>query len=289
MKTAIIGASGFVGSNLWRSYKKEHPDCIGTAFSNSSKGHTFFDLRYPDLAKLNLEKTGHEAVIIASAKPNIAYCENEAEQAFLVNVKGTLSLIKQLVETKIKIFFLSSDYVFDGKKGLYDDWSSTNPTTEYGRQKEIVEKEIPKLTDNYQIIRLSKIYGLEKGDGTLLVEMAENLLSNKKMRLAKDQFFSPTYVKDVIQIIKNIQKRSSSKIINIAAPIRISRLEVAQHLGKQMKADPSLIEAISLHDIQSMKNRPLDTSLCCSYLNKCLRPIFTPWKDILRRIDENYC
>lgn len=289
MKTAIIGASGFIGRCLWNSYKKEYPDCVGTAFSNSSKGLTFFDLRYPDLAKLNLERTGHKAVIIASAKPNIAYCENEAEQALLVNVTGTLALIKQLAKTKIKIFFLSSDYVFDGKKGLYDDLSSTNPTTEYGRQKEIVEKEIPKLTDNYQIIRLSRIYGLEKGDGTLLDKIAENLLSQKNMQLANDQFFSPTYVKDTVRIIKNIQKKSLSKIINIAAPIRISRYEVAKQLGKQMKADISLIEPISLHDIQSMYNYPLDTSLHCSHLNKFSSPFFTPWKDILRRINENYC
>ena len=112
--------------------------------------------------------------------------------------------------------------------------SSTNPTTEYGRQKEIVEKEIPKVTDNYQIIRLSKTYGLNKGDGTLLDEIAKNLLSKKKMNLAKDQFFSPTYIKDVVQIIKNIQKQSTSKIVNVAAPIRISRYEVARQLGKQM-------------------------------------------------------
>ena len=289
MKTAIIGASGFVGNYLWRSYKKEHPDCIGTAFSNSSNGHTFFDLRDPDVARLNLEKTGHKAVIIASAKPNIAYCENHAEQAFLVNVTGTLALIKELAKAKIKIFFLSSDYVFDGKKGLYEDLSSTNPTTEYGRQKEIVEKEIPKVTDNYQIIRLSKTYGLNKGDGTLLDEIAKNFLSNKKMNLAKDQFFSPTYIKDVVQIIKSIQKKSSSKIVNVAAPIRLSRYEVARQLGKQMKADLSLIDPISLHDIESMNNRPLDTSLHCSYLNKFLGPLFTPWKDILRSINENYC
>ena len=117
MKTAIIGASGFVGNYLWRSYKKEHPDCIGTAFSNSSNGHTFFDLRDPDLARLNLEKTGHKAVIIASAKPNIAYCENHAEQAFLVNVTGTLALIKELAKAKIKIFFCLRIMFLMGRKG----------------------------------------------------------------------------------------------------------------------------------------------------------------------------
>lgn len=156
IKTAVIGASGFIGSHLCKSYRRVYPDAAGTTFSGTQPGLTYFDIRQTALDLLRLEETGHRAVLIASAKPNVEFCEREKEAARAVNVLGTIELIRQISRTSLQVIFLSSDYVFEGRAGQYDDNAETQPTTEYGRQKVQVEKELPSLTDNYLILRLSK-------------------------------------------------------------------------------------------------------------------------------------
>ena len=49
IKTAIIGASGFIGSHLINKYKSKYPDCIGTTFSSDKKNLLKFDLKNQDI------------------------------------------------------------------------------------------------------------------------------------------------------------------------------------------------------------------------------------------------
>src|SRR5712692_2998520 len=131
IKTAVIGASGYVGRHLWKAYRARYPDCVGTTFSAKNPELKRFDIRTPDFAALRLEESGHRAVLIASAKPNIAYCEQKQAAAYAVNVQGTLELARQIGRTGMLVIFLSSDYVFEGKAGPHDDDDPTAPTTEY--------------------------------------------------------------------------------------------------------------------------------------------------------------
>src|SRR5436190_10431721 len=101
IKTAVIGASGYIGRHLWDAYRVRFPDCVGTSFSSRRPGLTPFDIRSPRLAALRLQETGHEAVVIASAKSNIAYCGQNPEAAHQVNVAGTLALAREVARTKM--------------------------------------------------------------------------------------------------------------------------------------------------------------------------------------------
>ena len=284
VKTAVVGASGFVGRHLWASYQHEFPDCVGTSHLKAGPGLTPFDIRKPDLSALRLEQTGHRAVVIASAVSNVAYCEREREAAYAVNVTGTLELIRQMGRTSLSVVFISSDYVFDGAVGHYDDDTSTNPTTEYGRQKAIVEREIPSLIKNHLIVRLSKVYGLVKNDNTLLDEMARTLSEGRRIQAATDQIFCPTYVGDVVRAMQAVQHLRISATVNVCSPERWSRFDIARELGAAMNADPSQIDGILLHSIPSMKGRPLDTSMICSRLAAEATVPFLPLREAIRRV-----
>jgi dTDP-4-dehydrorhamnose reductase len=288
IKTAVIGASGYIGRHLLDKYRTQYPDCVGTSFSSDVLDLIPFDIRNPNIEPLNLERTGHKAVIIASAKPNISYCENEPLKAYEVNVKGTLQLIKNLSATSLKIIFLSSDYVFDGIKGNFDDHHPTAPTTSYGRHKKIIEHEIRALTDNFLVIRLSKIYGLKKGDKTILDEAANLLQQNKQVLAASDQYFCPTYVGDLIQAIINIQEKDLTGYMNVCAPEIWSRFEMHTTLAQFMEKDISLVKEINLHDLPEMKRRPLNTSMICSRLNQETQTQFVSFKDSISKVASKY-
>lgn len=279
IKTAIIGASGYIGKYLLRHYRKQFPDCIGTGFSRVSDSLLPFDLRNPDVASLRLKETEHEAVIISSAIPNIAKCEAYPQDSYDLNVSGTLKLVTQLEQLSIKTIFFSSDYVFDGMTGNYSDDTKTSPITEYGRQKAKVEQEIPNLTNNYVIIRLSKIYGTIFQDGTLLDSLAASLINGEKVTVATDQIFSPTHVEDVVSMLLFIQQEKANGLINLCHHHAYSRYDIAFKLAQKLKISTNQLNSVPLHSIPTMENRPLNTSLKCSAL-------LQSFKDSLITIDE---
>lgn len=288
IKTAVIGASGYIGGFLFRKYRETFSDCIGTGFSRVKDGLMPFDLRNPDIKKLNLQETEHEAIVISSAMPLVGWCESHPKDSYELNVKGTLELVKQLADTSIHIIFLSSDYVFDGETGGYTDKSCTNPITEYGRQKAEVEREIPNLTNNYTIARLSKIYGTTWKDKTLIDDLAMSLVEGKTIKVAKDQFFSPTHVDDVVTMILFLQEQGIRGLVNVCHSNKYSRQQIATKLNTFLNAPPSLLQSVSLHDVPGMEKRPLDTSLICSPCLEGLQPSLWSIDDAIQQIAENW-
>jgi len=288
IKTAIIGASGFIGSHLINKYKSKYPDCIGTTFSSDKKNLLKFDLKNPDIKSLDLERTGHKAVIITSFKANIPYCENEPNKAYKVNVEGMLQLIKNLSQTSLKIIFLSSEYVFDGNEGKYSDNHPKDPGTAYGKHKKIIEDEIKNLTDNFLVLRLSKMYGLTRGDKTILDEAANLLNQKKEILAASDQYFNPTFIDDLVKAIIDIQEKNLRGYINVCAPETWSRFEMWTQLAQIMNKNKNLIKKIKLYDIPIMKGRPLNTSMVCNRLNQETQSKFISLKDAIKKVANNY-
>ena len=288
IKTAVIGASGFIGHHLINKYRLQYPDCIGTSFLNNKTNLLKFDIKNPNIEPLNLERTGHKAVIITAYKSNIFYCENEPSKAYEINVGGVLQLIKNLSKTSLKIIFLSSEYVFDGIQGNYNDDHPRNPKTVYGKHKKIIEDKIKNLTDNFLVLRLSKNYGLKKGDNTILDEAANLLSQRKKVLAAGDQYFNPTFIDDLVQAIINIQEKDLTGYINVCAPETWSRFEMHTQLAQFMGKDKNLIKKIKLYDIPVMKGRPLNTSMVCKRLNQETQSKFISLKEAMKKVADNY-
>lgn len=288
IKTAVIGASGYIGSFLLNEYRKTFPDCVGTSFSKSTSGLIQFDLCRPDLTKLALEETGHQAVLIASAMPNVGWCEAHPKESYQLNVAGTLALVKQLAATSMTTIFLSSDYVFNGQTGGYADTSPTSPITEYGRQKAEVERELANITNNYTIVRLSKIYGTVWKDNTLIDGIASALLQNQTMTAATDQFFSPTHVDDVVKMIMYLQKNHAKGLVNLCNNKPYSRFDIANQLARALGVSPALVQAVNLHAIASMENRPLNTSLKCSLMFDQMQPTLMSMEKAILQVAKNW-
>ena len=265
LKTAVIGASGYIGRHLLATYKTVYPEILGTTFSTKNPDLIFFDLKKPNISLLKLEELGYQSVIIASVD-NPLHITNKSRliEAYERNVLGTIELIRQLGRTSLQTIFFSTDYVFDGVLGNYTDSSPTLPTTEYGKHKVLVEKEIPLLTNNFMVIRLCKIYGLVKGDSTLLDEIAFKLFTGQVVQAAADQFFSPTLIDDLVAAILRLQSDQKTGYFNLCSHEVWSRYQIATLIAKAIGSDLELVKAIKLHELTCMAGRPLNTSMKCS-------------------------
>lgn len=216
-------------------------------------------------------------------------CEQEKEETRKVNVTGTLELIRQLADKGIKPVFLSSDYVFDGEKGGYPDDAKVNPITEYGRQKAEVEGKIGEITKgDYLVVRLSKVFSLNKGDGTLLDEMAEILFKGGSVKAAYDQIFCPTYIMDVVGAVSLLQKKKVTGVVNLCSPESWARYDLAAALAGAMGKEKEKIIRISLDEISNGIKRPKNTSLTIKRLKEERVADFMTMKDCIKEVADNW-
>ncbi len=287
-KTAVIGADGFVGSHFHQLYKQFDPHALGTGTPGSAFTPQL-DLHSPDISPFHLADSGYKDVIIAAAVTGIAQCENEKEYARACNVEGTLELIRQISQEELKPIFFSSDYVFDGVEGGYTEDAPLRPLDEYGAQKAEVERRFSEVCNgDCLIIRPCKLFGLKKGDGTLLDEMANNLSQGLPVRAAYDQWFCPIWIHDFSRAVLALQTRRITGTVHLCTAKPVSRLDLALAMADALGVDRRLVQSISLDDLNENFKRPKRTNLVCKRLPKDIQAAFKPLSECVHIAAENY-
>lgn len=258
MKSLIIGGSGKIGKSLNYKHSKK------TFFKNKIKNGIRFNLIDDDI-NLLIEKYKINRVILLSAISDPDLCLKKKKYSNKLNVHKTKKLINILIKKNIYFIFFSSEYIFDGKIGNYQEYSKTKPNNLYGKQKLIIENFIKKKTKNFSILRIGKTYGSNIKDKTLISNFLNELIKGKSFfKVANDQIFSPLFVGDLRKIVDLFLKKKIKGVFNVGGPQQLSRYEVLESvlksLGKNFKAKIKL-EKISLKDIITLDKRPLNVSM----------------------------
>jgi len=238
----VIGKRGFIGSH----------------FCHAFPGALAIDRSHLDLCNpsIHFSTQGYRYGLIAAGVGNPRKCEQDEHASYLCNVEGTLKLGKELLKRKIIPIFLSTDYIFD-------DFLKKAPLNAYGRQKLELEQKACAL--DALVVRLSKVYSLEKGDGTLFDEMAAKLTVGEVVFAARDQVFAPVFIGDVISQIISHLRAGIRGIVNVVGPSYASRFEMARTLAEKLKVNTELVRAISLDELKDGVQRPKFLKLCSDY------------------------
>lgn len=286
--TAVFGADGYIGRNLLRVLRQANPDSVGVG-RRSGTGHLFLDLARPDTGPLKLKSRGITHAVIAAGITKVALCEREPERSRTVNVLGSVELARQLRQDGVRVIALSSDYVFDGRTGGYDEHAPVKPLNGYGRQKAEMEEALFRIcSGDVLVVRLSKVFDTIRGSGTLLDEMAGKLLGGGIVRAAFDQFFCPTLIDDVVSGVLHLLASERTGVVHLCSPVRVSRLQLAGRLAASLGCDPGLVQRISLRELDEDFARPLDTSMLCTRIAGMPPERFTSVDDCIARMNSNY-
>ncbi|MEJ2695193.1 MAG: dTDP-4-dehydrorhamnose reductase [Candidatus Sulfobium sp.] len=194
MKVVLTGASGMLGHDLQRAFR----DVEVAGFSSAS-----LDITRLDAVIARIREARPDLVIHAAAFANVDQCESEPEKAYLVNGIGTRNVVMACEEAGCPIVYVSSDYVFDGKKRKpYNEWDDVNPIGVYGLSKLMGERFVSTLTNRFYIVRTSWLYGRE---GKNFVDTIIRLLSEKdRIEVVNDQVGCPTYTLDLAGKIREL-------------------------------------------------------------------------------------
>ena len=293
-KLVIIGSSSYIARNVIEYYAKASYSSKLVITSRDLKKCDnnkcfFLDLSCPEIKNLQLLKKGFGHAIIFSAISNIAECENNKEFSKNINVNKTLELANQLSSEGVIPIFLSSDVIFGDNIGNYTENSRPSPINEYGRQKLEIEKQINDVTNgNYLLLRLSKVFSLEKGDGTLLDEMAAKLVNGIFLKEACDQIFCPILVDDLVRIIIRLISAGTTGIINVCGEKALSRYEMATLLAKFLNVDKNVIQRVAIDDLNLGAPRSKNTSMCIDKLQKIINFDFTPLDDCIDTVANSW-
>jgi dTDP-4-dehydrorhamnose reductase len=201
-------------------------------------------------------------IINASAYTNVDLSETEREEAWKVNVKAVeyLSETARILDTRI--IHISTDYIFDGKKGPYSENEKPNPLGYYARSKLAGENALKISGVLFTILRTNVLYGSYSNCKMDFVRwLVESLKNGKEVRIVTDQFNNPTFVDDLVQGISKVIEFNKTGVYNIGGKEFLSRFEFSQIIAGFFGLDKNLIKPITTAELNQPARRPLKSGL----------------------------
>lgn len=265
MDYLVIGA-GFLGAKIVDVFLEKSESVEGTNIS----GKCFLPLDISNQSQIEalFSKYSPKNVILCASMSNVDECENFPEKAFFVNVKGTENVAKACAKHKAKLAFVSSDYVFDGKKGNYSEEDKTKPIQIYGKTKLLAEKIVLLENTNF-VMRVSTLYGWSNVQKkTFESTVIEKLQNAQECMAAVDQITCPTLIDDSANAIHLLFEKDFSGLIHCSGSEAVSRHEFAIKVAKKYSLDQSLVKKIKFDSLDLHAKRPRDSSLDISKLKK---------------------
>ncbi len=278
-KLLVTGITGLLGSALAREASLREHLTLGVA-RHPEKASVPCDTLAADVsdpaAVFSLIETFRPDILIhAAAITSVDRCESEPEAAAAVNVGSTVHLLKALAGRRCRFIFISTDSVFDGKKGNYCEGDPTAPLHMYGRTKLEAERAILKSRPDASIIRTA-FYGwnILPDNNSLAEWILNSLQEGKPFKGFVDLFFSPISSNHLAQLLLDVAEGDSAGVLHLAGSEGCSKYEFARQLASLFGYPENLVVPVENHAAKLKVKRPLNVTLSVAKAQRVLcRPL----------------
>lgn len=268
MKILVTGANGFLGYYLVKQLlQKEYTviatgkgDCRLPFLSHPHFIYAAMDFTDPYSVHDVFEKFQPGIVVHAGAMSKPDECETQQWQTYLVNVEGTVTLLVNAEECKSFFIYISTDFVFDGKKGMYTEEEEPAPVNYYGQTKYEAEEAVKEYEYGWSIVRTVLVYGQPAtGKNNILVLVKEKLEKGEEYKVVDDQVRTPTYVEDLARGIVTIIDKKATGIYHLSGRDILTPYQMAVKAAEYLGLDTSLIKKVTAADFSQPAKRPAKT------------------------------
>jgi len=270
MRILITGGSGLLGSKVAEiALEREYEVYSGYNSHKPEFGEPIkFDLANPDSVVKAIDEVNPDVIIHSAALTDVDKCEVEKELAYKINVEGTKVVAEMARKLGSFMVYISTDYVFDGSRGMYREEDETNPINYYGYTKLLGEN----FCQDFCIARTCVIYGARPASGKVnfVLWLINKLENGESVRIITDQFITPTLNTNLAKMVLEIAERKITGIFHLAGATRVSRFEFAKEIAKEFRLNENLIMPAKMDDINWIAKRPRDSSLDTSKAAKYL-------------------
>ena len=283
MKILITGANGMLAKEVREKFEKGN-EVIATDVAE-------LDITNEKMVQEVVEKVRPDYIINCAAYTAVDKAEDNFELADKINGDGPANLAKAAKANGAKLVHISTDYVFGGDLDISKDYKEDDakaPVTAYGKTKLHGEEEIQKNMEEYYIFRTAWLYGI--GGNNFVKTMTKLGTTRDEVNVVSDQHGSPTYAKDLTEIIyQAIEKKIPYGIYNATNQGYTTWYDFTKEIFAeqeiQCKVNPVTTEEyIAMMKITQAK-RPFNSQLSKDKLLK-LGINIPDWKDGLKRYLE---
>jgi dTDP-4-dehydrorhamnose reductase len=288
-KILVTGGSGLLGSKIVKKAEKKYAvyptHATRLLFPNSLK----MDITAEDDVQRVFRKVKPDVVVHTAAVTNVDKCERDKKHALKVNAEGTKFLAEACKETKAKMVYVSTDYVFDGEKGFYTEKDTPNPINYYGVTKLMGEKHVTELCESFVILRTSVLYGLHPEKPNFAKWVIATLMEGNPLAIVEDHYNSPTFAENLADVVLEIIDKGLEGVYHTAGSERISRYGFALKIAETFNLDASLIKPIKMSELKAwIAKRPKDSSLCVDKVKKEINVELLGVTEGLKEMNRNW-
>lgn len=268
MKILITGSNGLLGQKLVGQCLKRKINFLasskGVNRNNDCPYENYISLDICDVNNIqdvfNAYAPTH--VIHTAAITNVDYCEENPEECEQVNVVATQLLFEASQKCKAHFQLLSTDFVFDGLKGNYEESDQPSPLSVYAKSK--VDGEnllLNSSNNNWSIVRTIIVYGIGNNlSRSNIICWAKDVLSKgQEITIVDDQFRAPTWADDLAWACLRICDLNEKGIFHISGPETMSIFDLVNRVAKHFELPADKVKPISSSQLNQAAKRPPKT------------------------------
>ena len=269
MKTILItGSNGLLGQKITeRLLESRQFNWVATSRGANryptTAGYVYAEMDILDPAAIRRVVEAHQpdAIIHTAAMTNVDVSEAQPELAHRLNVDAVRTLTEIATEHNIQLVHLSTDFIFDGAEGPYDELAAPNPLSYYGKTKLEAEEVIKNSTCKWAILRTILVYGIshDMSRSNIVLWAKASLENGKSIQVVNDQWRTPTLAEDLADCCLLAVEHDARGVYNASGKDFMSIAELVYSVADFWQLDKSLVTELSSASLNQDARRPVRT------------------------------
>jgi len=279
MKILVTGSNGLLGQKLVYNIAYDSSvELVATARGENrlklQSGYVYEQLDISNQLEVEQIVAKHkpDCIIHTAAMTNVDECETNPKNCNLLNTDAVQFFVDAIENHSSQTHFihLSTDFIFDGENGPYDEEAIANPISIYGHSKWDAEKIVQQSNIIWSIVRTIIVYGItdNMSRSNLVLWAKQNLENHKEINVVNDQYRSPTLAEDLADGCILIAKKKAEGIYNISGPKTESILELVYTVADYFNLDKQYIKPITSASLNQTAKRPPRTGFVLNKARK---------------------
>jgi len=227
------------------------------------EGYTYDEVDITDYISVNkiITRLKPDIIIHGAAMTNVDACETDQENCRLLNVEAVRNLAQVCETLNIHLIHVSTDFIFNGESGPYDETAKPDPISYYGWSKAEAEKIVQKMNTPWTIIRTVLVYGIvdHMSRSNIVLWVKNSLEQGKKINVVNDQWRTPTLAEDLAEGCFLAAMKGATGIYNISGNEFMNIYEIACKVADHYGLDKDLIHPTDSTTLNQPARRPPKT------------------------------
>ncbi|WP_460914010.1 SDR family oxidoreductase [Spirosoma areae] len=264
-KILLTGANGLLGQKLVALLTQQaNIELVATARGNNrlpfSEGYSYRSMDITNRKQV-LDVIGEvrpNVVIHAAAMTDVDKCEIQKDACWAQNVQAVESIIDACRAINAFLLHVSTDFIFDGADGPYDETAEANPISFYGWSKQAGESAVRHSPIRWAIARTVLVYGIahDMSRSNIILWVKKSLEDGKNIKVVTDQWRSPTLAEDLAMGCYLIADKEAEGIFNISGNEVLTPYDMAIKTADYFGLDKSLIAQADASTFTQVARRP---------------------------------